>query len=112
MMLVVRTGAPAARHRRATLDAELRALRVHAGGDFCLIRDEFRTQPHCIGRTGLTDIDDLSPGAHKAAARRPARPRGRQIAWIAFLFPGFEGLAGTKLAAVKTAVDVYLDAFG
>jgi hypothetical protein len=44
---------PAARHGYAALFADLRVLCLHARGNFHPIRDEFRTQPHRIGRTGL-----------------------------------------------------------
>src|SRR5580693_7431560 len=44
---------PAARHGYAALFADLRVLCLHARGNFRPIRDEFRTQPHGIGRTGL-----------------------------------------------------------
>jgi hypothetical protein len=48
---------PAARHSYAALFADLRVLSLHARGDFRPIRDEFRTQPHRIGRTGLLNAD-------------------------------------------------------
>src|SRR5579862_928961 len=98
---------PAAGHGHAALFADLRVLCFHAGSDFRPIRDELRTQPHCIGRASLLDTDRaraggaLGAGLVKATkeqrADRQCQPanekRGPHLS-----YPGLEENSGVKVA--------------
>jgi hypothetical protein len=58
----------AASHGKTTFGAQLGSLRHHASGNFLHVRNEIRTQPHRIGRAGLTRVGGaLCAGAVKTA---------------------------------------------
>lgn len=60
-------------HGHAALGAELRTLRLHAGGRPRHVGDGVAAEPHRIGRTGLLHIDrHLGPSSAQAAEKKCA----------------------------------------
>lgn len=103
----------AAIHRQTALGAKLRSLRVHAGGNFWHVRNELRTQAHCIRRASLTGIDHLSTCALKAKQHEHTERQcqaARQTPESHFIVPPATRHArgSAKLAPIVTGVDGYL----
>ncbi len=66
----------AAAHRGETDGAQLGVLGLHAGGDLRHVGNEFRAQPHGIGRAGLLDVlADRGIGAVGLIERRGRKQR-------------------------------------